>query len=96
MHFIVMLSWTDQGMRAVKEAPKRFQAGRELAKKLGIEIKQVFLTSGESDLLIIVEAPNGDSVAKMVMALGAQGNARTRTMRAWTEPEAIKLISELP
>jgi uncharacterized protein with GYD domain len=63
---------------------------------LGVEIKQIFLTSGDSDLLAIIEAPNGDAVAKLAMTLGAQGNIRTRTVRAWTEPEFMKLVSELP
>ncbi len=96
MLFIVTASWTDQGIRSVKDAPKRMQAAREAAKKMGIEFKHVFLTSGESDLLIIVEAANGDSVAKFAMASGALGNVRTRTARAWTEAEMTKLISELP
>ncbi len=94
--FIGMLSWTDQGIRSVKEAPKRLQATRELAKKLGVEIKQVFLTSGEFDILIIAETANGDNIAKMAMISGAQGNVRSRTVRAWTESEMAKLISELP
>ena len=96
MIFIVTASWTDQGIRSVKDAPKRMQAAREAAKKMGIEFKHVFLTSGESDLLLIVEAANGDSVAKFAMASGALGNVRTRTVRAWTEAEMTKLISELP
>ena len=96
MIFIVTASWTDQGIRSVKEAPKRVQAAREAAKKMGIEVKHIFLTSGESDLLLIVEAANGDSVAKFAMASGALGNVRTRTVRAWTEAEMTKLISELP
>jgi len=96
MLFIVNASWTDQGIRAVKDAPRRMQAAREAAKKMGIEFKHVFLTSGESDLLVIVEAPNGDAVAKFAMASGALGNVRTRTVRAWTEAEMTKLISELP
>ena len=62
--FVGMLSWTDQGVRSVKDAPKRTQAARELAKKFGIEIKQVYLTSGDSDLLVILDAPDGDAVAK--------------------------------
>jgi uncharacterized protein with GYD domain len=49
--FILSLNWTDQGIRAVKDAPKRSQAARELAKKLGVEVKQLYLTSGENDLL---------------------------------------------
>jgi uncharacterized protein with GYD domain len=91
-----MLSWTDQGVKTVKDAPKRMQGGRDLAKKLGGEVKQIYLTSGESDLMVIIEAPNGDVVAKMALAIGAQGMARTRVVRAWTEAEAVKMISELP
>jgi uncharacterized protein with GYD domain len=94
--FILSLSWTDQGIRTVKDAPKRAQAARDLAKKLGVDIKQVYLTSGESDFIIIVESPSGDNVAKFAMAVGAQGNVRTRTARAWSEAEYQKLISELP
>jgi uncharacterized protein with GYD domain len=94
--FIITLNWTEQGIRNVKEAPKRAAASRELAKKLGVEIKQVFLTSGESDVLLVVETANGDSIAKFCMALGSQGNVRTRTARAWPEAEFTKMVSELP
>jgi uncharacterized protein with GYD domain len=94
--FIVTLNWTEQGIRNVKDSPKRAALSRELGKKLGVEIKQVFLTSGDSDILLIVETPSGDNVAKFCMAIGAQGNVRTRTARAWPEAEFVKLVSELP
>lgn len=94
--FILSLNWTDQGIRAVKDAPKRAQAAQELAKKVGVEIKEVYLTSGESDLLLILDTPNGDNVAKFAMALGSLGNVRSRTARAWPQAEYQKLISELP
>jgi len=94
--FIAMLSWTDQGIRGVKDSPKRLLAAREAAKKLGVDIKQVFLTTGEFDLLAVLEAANGDNVAKLIMMLGSQGSLRSRTVRAWPEAEYIKMISELP
>jgi uncharacterized protein with GYD domain len=94
--FILKLNWTEQGIRGVKEAAKRRQAAKELAKKVGVEVKQVFLTSGDSDLLLIVEAPSADNVAKFALATGAIGHVRTSTARAWTESEFEKLISELP
>ena len=94
--FILSLSFTDQGIRTIKDAPKRVKAAKELAKKLGVEIKQVYLTSGESDLVALVTTENGDNVAKFALALGARGNVRTRTARAWTEAEYLKLVSELP
>jgi uncharacterized protein with GYD domain len=94
--FILSLNWTEQGIRSVKDAPKRAKAAQALAKKVGVEIKEVYLTSGDDDLLIIVDTPNGDNVAKFALALGSQGNVRTRTARAWPQSEFQKLISELP
>jgi uncharacterized protein with GYD domain len=94
--FIAMLSWTDQGIRSLKDTSKRVQAAREGGKKFGVEIKHVFLTSGDFDVLVISEAPHYDNVAKFALATGMQGNIRSRTIRAWTEAEMVKLISELP
>ena len=94
--FILTLNWTNQGIRAVKDAPKRSQAAKELAKKLGVEVKQVYLTSGEHDLLLLVESSNGDNVAKFALATASLGNVRTRTARAWSEAEFTKLVAELP
>jgi uncharacterized protein with GYD domain len=71
------------------------QVARELAKKFGVELKHIFLTSGEFDILVIAEAPHYDNVAKYAMAAGMQGNVRSRTVRGWTEAEMLKLISEL-
>ena len=96
MLFIMSLNWTDQGIRNVKDAPKRAQTARDIAKKVGVEIKELYLTSGDTDMVAFLETANGDNVAKFAMAIGAQGNVRTRTARAWTTSEMQKLISELP
>jgi uncharacterized protein with GYD domain len=94
--FMLSLNFTDQGIRAIKQASKRAKAARELGKKLGVEIKQLYLTSGDSDLVVFVETPSGDNVAKFALALGSLGNVRTRTARAWSAEEYQKIISELP
>lgn len=94
--FMLSLNFTDQGIRTIKDAPKRVQGARDLAKKMGFEIKHIYLTAGDSDLVVFVETPSGDNVAKFALALGAMGNVRTRTGRAWTEAEFMKIVSELP
>jgi uncharacterized protein with GYD domain len=96
MLFISSINWTEQGIRSIKDAPKRAQAARDMAKKMGVEIKEIYLTSGDTDMVAILETANGDNVAKFAMVLGAMGNIRTRTARAWTQAEMQKLISELP
>jgi len=94
--FMLSMKFTEQGIRTIKDAPKRVAAARELAKKLNVEIKQVYLTAGDSDLVAFVDTPNGDNMAKFALALSAMGNVSTRTGRAWTEAEYLKLVSELP
>jgi uncharacterized protein with GYD domain len=94
--YIIFVSFTEQGIRNIKDGPKRAKAARELAKKLGVDIKQVYLTSGESDILVVAEAKNSDNIAKFALSLASRGNVRTRTVRAWSESEYFKLVSELP
>jgi uncharacterized protein with GYD domain len=94
--FVITANWTDQGVRAIKDVPKRTQAARELGKKLGVEIKHAFITTGDSDLLLILDAADGEKVTKFALAIGSLGNVRTRTSRAWPEAEYVKMISELP
>ncbi len=94
--FMLSLNYTDQGIRSIKDAPKRTSAARDLAKRVGVEIRQVYLTSGESDLVVFVDAPSGDNIAKFALALGSLGNVRTRTARVWSQEEFTKIIAELP
>jgi uncharacterized protein with GYD domain len=94
--FIISMNWTDQAIRAIKQARQRADYGRELGKKFKVDYKALYMTSGESDLLAIVDAPSGEDVAKFVLALSSRGNVRTRTRTAWPESEYLKMISELP
>jgi uncharacterized protein with GYD domain len=94
--FMCSLSWTEQGIRSIKEAPKRGKAAQELAKKVGVEIKEVYLTSGDSDLLVVLDTPHGDNAAKFALALASHGSVRSRTFRVWPQSEFHKLVSELP
>jgi uncharacterized protein with GYD domain len=95
-NFMISMKFTDQGIRTIKDAPKRTEAARDLAKKLGIEIKHIYLTAGDSDLVAFAETSNGDNIAKFALGLGSAGNVHTRTGRTWTEAEYMKIISELP
>ena len=94
--YISLIHYTDQGIRSIKDSPKRLDAGKRLLKELGGELKQLFLTMGPYDVMIVLEAPSDDVVAKFALALGAQGNVRTTHLRAFSEAEYRKIVAGLP
>jgi uncharacterized protein with GYD domain len=93
--YISMLRYTQQGISTVKNAPARIDAAREAYRKAGGELKSIYLTLGQYDLVAIVEMPNDEAVARMALALGVQGNIRSETMRAFTEAEFRKIAGTL-
>jgi len=93
--YIALLNWTEQGIAKVKASPKRLDAGKKAFQKAGCEIKETFLTMGPYDLVCIIEAPDAESVAKVVLTLGSDGNVKTLTMPAFTEDEYRKIIGSL-
>jgi uncharacterized protein with GYD domain len=93
--YISLVNWTDQGIRNAKDAGKRIDTARQTMKSAGVEMKTVYLTMGAYDLVTITEAPNDEAVAKVLLTLGALGNVRTTTLRAFTEEETRKIIGSL-
>lgn len=94
--YITLLNWTEQGIKNVKESPKRLDAGKEAFRSMGAEIKEFYLVKGQYDMVIVSEAPDDATVAKLALAVASQGAVRTMTLRAFTEDEYRKIIAELP
>jgi uncharacterized protein with GYD domain len=93
--YLMLLNWTDQGIRNVKESPKRLDAAKKLAKGLGGEIKSVYMTQGSFDLVLVAELPTDEKLASFVLKLGSMGNVRTTTLKAYSEDEYRKIIDGL-
>ena len=94
-HYILLGKWTEEGIRNVKEAPKRAENTRRMVEQLGGKM-ELYYTLGEYDFLEIYEAPNDEAMMKILLWLGSQGSVRTTTLKAWTESEGAKVISQLP
>ena len=91
--FICFLNWTEQGAKNAKDSSKRYQASKDLAEKLGGKLLSAYVTTGQYDVVITVEMPNGEAMVKFASAISATGNARTTTVRGYTPDEFTKLVS---
>jgi uncharacterized protein with GYD domain len=94
--FMCFLNWTDQGAKAVKDAPKRYEAAKDLVAKLGGRLVCAYVTTGQYDVVLVAEMPNGDAMTKFSVAITASGNARTTTVRAFAPEEFGRLAAEAP
>ncbi|HEX9608547.1 MAG TPA: GYD domain-containing protein [Gemmatimonadaceae bacterium] len=93
--YISMLRYTQQGISAIKNSPARIDAAKDAYRKAGGELKAIYLTLGQYDLVAIAEMPNDEAVARMALAFGAQGNIRSETMRAFSEADFRKIVGTL-
>ena len=89
--YIILINWTEQGIRNVEKSPERLDAARALAKKLGGEFKKLYMTMGAYDLVGVLELPSDEAAARFALATGKAGNVRTTTMKAFSESTYRKL-----
>ena len=93
--YVLLCNYTDQGIRAVKDSPKRRAAAREMGTKLGVELKAGYLAMGTHDLVLIVEAAADEAVAKWALSVASKGNVRTTTIKVFPEAEMDKILGAL-
>jgi len=93
--YIALNNFTDQGVRNIKDTAKRSDAVRDMAKKLGVTVKEVFWTLGSYDTVIVFDAPDDASAAAVVASIGAAGNLRTMTLRAFSQAEITEVVAKL-
>jgi len=93
--YIMLINWTDQGIRTVKDSPKRADAAREVARKCGCELRKLYMTIGTYDLVAVLEGPNDEAIARFALTVAAGGNVRTQTLKAFSEDSYRKIVGSL-
>jgi uncharacterized protein with GYD domain len=91
--YVILFNWTDQGIKSYKDSPKRVDTASDAWSDLGVRVKDIYWTIGQHDLVGIVEAPDDETLAAAMLRLGAVGNVRTTTLRAFTRSEAEGVIT---
>jgi uncharacterized protein with GYD domain len=94
-NYIILSSFTDQGIRNIKETTQRADAVRELGKKFGVSFKEIYWTLGQYDVCALVDAPDEQTITALALALGSGGNVRTQVMRAFNQNEMKGILGKL-
>ena len=94
--YIMLNRYTPQGIANVKQSPARVDGLKQLFKGNGAEIKEVFFVLGEYDTVLVVEAPDDETCARLSLAIGVEGNVHIETLRAFSEDEFRRIVAALP
>ncbi len=94
--YIVLLNFTDQGIRNIKQSPERRKAAHAEAEKLGIKVKDSYSTMGAYDVVLVADAPNDEAITAWVLSRGSQGNTRSQTLRAFSADEMDRILAKVP
>lgn len=93
--YIVLASFTEQGIKNIKDSPKRADAFKDMAKKSGATVKELFWTLGQYDVVTIVEAPDDVSMTALGLSTGKLGNVRTQTLRAFSAADIKTILDKV-
>jgi uncharacterized protein with GYD domain len=92
--YVTLINWTEQGVRNYKDSISRYVAVASAAEGLGVRFTDIFWTIGPYDVVAVVEAPDDESLAAVLLTAAAQGNIRTTTMRAFRGDEMRDVIGK--
>ena len=93
--YIALCNFTEQGVRTVKDTTKRAEAVKEVAKKFGANMTQIYWTLGQYDLVAVIEAPNDEAMTAFAIAISGGGNIRMQTLRAFGKDEMNGILAKL-
>ncbi|MDI3561277.1 GYD domain-containing protein [Bradyrhizobium sp. Arg816] len=93
--YVVLANFTDQGVRNIKDSPKRADAFKEMAKTFGVTVKEIVWTQGRYDVVTVLEAPDEAAAMSLSLSLSALGNVRTETLRAFSATDMTKIVGKM-
>lgn len=93
--YVMLVHFTDQGVKNVKDSPKRADAFRQTAKNMGCSVRELYWTLGQYDIVAIVEAPDDKTMTALSLSTAALGNTRTQTLRAFDEADMKAIIGKI-
>jgi len=93
--YIMLFRYTQQGLQNIKDAPNRIKNIKKLFEQNGAKVKTLYAVLGQYDTVCIAEAPDDETMAKISLQISAQGNVKGETLRAFSEEQTVKLISQI-
>ena len=94
-NYILLASYTEQGIKGIKETVKRTEAVKDLAKKSGVTMKESYWTLGAYDVVAVFEAADDETMTAFSLSIARLGNVKTQTLRAFSGKEMTSILGKM-
>jgi len=94
--YVILGTFTDQGIRVVKDTTKRADLAKEIGAKFGVTMREIYWTQGQYDIVTLCESPDEAAISAFGLAIGSLGNVRFQTLRALNRDEMNAVLRKLP
>src|SRR3954462_6611070 len=93
--YVILATFTDQGIKTAKDSPKRAEALKQRAKTFGVTVKEIFWTQARYDIVVLTEAPDELCATALILSVGELGNIGTVSIRAVTADGMATIVSKM-
>lgn len=93
--YVVLVHWTEQGVKNAKDTVERAQAFRKDLERRGGKLNSIFWTQGKYDIVLVIETPDDETAMAALLAVGGLGNVRTETLHAFNENEMTSILRKV-
>jgi uncharacterized protein with GYD domain len=93
--YVILIQFTDQGIRNIKDTVKRGDAAVAEAEKMGMKIVEEYWTMGAYDAVVVVDAPNDETISAFMLQIGSLGNVKSHTLRAFRREEMEGILAKI-
>lgn len=93
--YVILSNFTDQGIRNIKESPKRAEAFKALAKQHDCTVRELLWTQGQYDIVAVIESADETSASSLGLSVAKLGNIRSQTLRAFSQQEIQTVLDRM-
>jgi uncharacterized protein with GYD domain len=93
--YVCLIQFKDQGIRNIKDTLKRGDAAIAEAEKMGMKIVEEYWTMGAYDAVVVLEAPDDETMSAFILKVGSLGNVKGQTLRAFPRKEMEGILAKI-
>jgi uncharacterized protein with GYD domain len=94
--YVSLITRTERSIQKVKATTNRAKYFQKMAEKVNVKVREIHWTMGRYDVVVVADAPDDETISRLMLGLGMLGNVKSETLRAFSAQEMGQLVKGIP